>query len=421
MPQRECTKTQAKVTRPCKRITLPIELETYNEIIGNKCAYREWVDEMIVRHPELFPVGISEGYTLHDERGSEKMENLRLRRICLKARDRQGKKQVFTIAPSAVMPYGTGYTDEVEKALFLRRFDVPFWALTYVFGRDDDYWYRQENQFGGYDLVQTVVKDPQKLPRHLLADEKVTWLNGEEVVVATTVGDDCILGASVALGVDTEHLTQAYQHFKEEAQALIAGYAPETVNTDGLYATQRAWLTLFPTIIIIECFLHAFIKVRDRAKHLKETFRQLSQQVWNVYHAADAAAFRLQAEALRVWAEQHTTGYVLEAVHKLCAKTERFVLAYQYPLAHRTSNMLDRHMNAMARWLDSTRFFHGHWISAERSIRAWTLFHDFGPYCPRAKISQTYSSPAHKLNGFVYHQNWLHNLLISTSMSGCRR
>jgi hypothetical protein len=80
--------------------------------------------------------------------------------------------------------------------------------------------------------------------------------------------------------------------------------------------------------------------------------------------------------------------------------------------------MLDRHMNSMARWLDSTRFFHGHWASAERSVRAWALLHDFGPYCPRAKISQSFSSPVHKLNGFVYHQNWLHNLLIATSLSG---
>jgi len=420
MPQRQCTKTKAEVTSPCKRITLPITLEEYEEIIDDPCAYRKWVDKMIVQHPELFPCAIGAGYSLHDERGSEKMENLRLRRICLKTRDSEGKKQVFTIAPSGVMPYLTGYTDDVEKAMFLRRFDVPFWALTYVFGHDDDYWYRQENQFGRYDIVQTVVKDPEKLPKHLLADEKITWLNGEEVVVATTVGDDCILGASVALGADTENLTEAYQHFKDEAQALNPEYAPETVNTDGWNATQRAWLNLFPMIIIIECFLHAFLKIRERAKHLKETFRQLSQQVWNVYHAADAAAFRLQAEALRLWAEQHTTGYVLEAVHKLCAKTEHFVLAYQHPLAHRTSNMLDRHMNSMARWLDSTRFFHGHWVSAERSIRAWALLHDFGPYCPRAKICQTYSSPAHKLNGFVYHQNWLHNLLISTSLSRCR-
>ena len=420
MPLRQCTKTKVKVTSPCKRITLPITMEKYREIVGDYRTFRAWVDEMIVQHAELFPTAIRDGYTLHDERGSDKLKGIRLRRICLKTRDAEGKEQIFTIAPSGVMPYLVGYTDEVEKALFLRRFDVPFWALTYVFGRNDDYWYRLENQFGRYDIVQTVVKDPEKLPKHLLADEKITWLNGEEVVVATTVGDDCILGASVALGADSDNLTDAYQHFKEEAQAMKPEYAPETVNTDGWNATQRAWLNLFPMIIIIECFLHAFIKIRDRAKHLKETFRQLSQQVWNVYHAADAVAFRLQAKVLQLWAEQNTTGYVLEAVLKLCAKTERFALAYDYPLAHRTSNMLDRHMNSMARWLDSTRFFHGHWVSAERSIRAWALLHDFGPYCPRAKISQTYSSPAHKLNGFVYHQNWLHNLLISTSLSGCK-
>lgn len=418
MPPRQCTKTKAKVTNPCKRITLPITMEKYREIVSDYRAFRTWVDEMIVQHAELFPVAIQDGYTLHDERGSDKLKHIRLRRICLKTRDAEGKKRVFTLAPSGLMPYQVGYTDEVEKALFLRRFDVPFWALTYVFGRNDDYWYRLENQFGRYDIVQTVVKDPEKLPKHLLANEKITWLNGEEVAIATTVGDDCILGASVALGADSDNLTEAYQHFKEEAQAVKPEYAPETVNTDGWNATQRAWLNLFPMIVIIECFLHAFIKIRNRAKHLKETFRQLSQQVWNVYHAADAAAFLLQAEALRLWAEQHTTGYALEAVLKLCAKTEHFALAYDYPLAHHTSNMLDRHMNSMARWLDSTRFFHGHWVSAERSIRTWALLHDFGPYCPRAKISQTYSSPAHRLNGFVYHQNWLHNLLISTSLSG---
>ena len=395
-------------------------MERYREIVDDHGDYRKWVDEMIIQYPELFPAAITGGYTLHDERGSEKLDGVRLRRICLKTRAAEGKKQVFTIAPSGVMPYLVGYTDAVEKALFLRRFDVPFWALTYVFGRDDSYWYRMENHFGRYNLVQTLVKDPEKLPHHLLADEKITWLNGEKVVVATTVGDDCILGVSVALGADTTNLTEAYQHFKDEAQALEPDYAPETVNTDGWSATQRAWLSLFPMVIIIECFLHAFIKIRERAKHLKETFNQLSQQVWNVYHAADAVTFRLQAEALRWWAEQHTTGYALEAVLKLCAKTERFVLAYDHPLAHRTSNMLDRHMNSMARWLDSTRFFHGHWTSAERSVRAWALLHNFGLYCPRAKVSQTFLSPAHKLNGYVYHQNWLHNLLIATSLSSVK-
>jgi len=421
MPQRESTKTKTKVARPEKRITLPIETERYNEIVADCQAYRKWLDEMIAIHPELFPENIRAGYILHDERGSTKLEGVRLRRICLKAHDVSGKQQVFTIAPSGIMPYSVGLTDEIEKALFLRRFDVPFWALAYVFGRDDQYWYRLENHFGRYNLVQTVVKDPEKLPKHLLADEKVTWLNGEEVVIATTVGGDCVLGASVALGIDTPNLTEAYQHFKDEAQQLAPEYQPETVNTDGWEATQKAWRSLFPLVILIECFLHAFIKIRERGKHLKETFRLLSQKVWEVYHALDANAFRSQAAELLTWAEGNTTGYVLEAVRKLCSKVDRFALAYDYPLAHRTSNMLDRHMNLMDRWLFSSRFFHGHWTSAERSIRAWALLHDFGPYGPRTRAQQKYSSPAHNLNGFVYHDNWLHNLMISTSMSGISR
>lgn len=421
MPQRQCTKTKTQVTRPSKRITLPIETEKYNEIVKDSHLYRQWLDEMIVTYPELFPANISAGYNLHDGRTSGKLGCMRLRRICLKARSIEGKKQVFTIAPSAVMPYFVGLTDEIEKALFLRRFNVPFWALTYIFGRDDQYWYRLENQFGRYNLVQTVIKDPEKLPKHLLADEKVTWLNGEEVVVATTVGDDCVLGASVALGIDTPNLEEAYQHFKDEALQLNPEFQPETVNTDGWEATQKAWQNLFPLIVILECFLHAFIKIRQRGKHMKDGFHLLSQKVWEVYHAVDAPAFRLQAIELLIWAETNTNGYVLDAVRRLCSKVDRFILAYDHPLAHRTSNMLDRHMNLMDRWLDSSRFFHGHWRSAEHSIRAWALLHNFGPYCPRVKARQEFTSPSHKLNGFVYHDNWLHNLMISTSMSGVSR
>jgi len=421
MPQRECTKEQTEVTRAQKRITLPIETERYQGIVDDCQAYRKWLDEMIGKYPELFPANIRAGYLLHDERSSTKLENVRLRRICLKARDSEGKEQVFTIAPSGIMPYFVGLTDEIEKALFLRRFDVPFWGLAYVFGRNDQYWYRLENHFGRYNLVQTTVKDPEKLPRHLLADEKVTWLNGEKVVIATTVGDDCVLGASVALSIDTPSLTAAYQHFKDEALQLDPEYQPETVNTDGWEATQKAWRSLFPLIIIIECFLHAFIKIRERGKHLKETFHQLSQLVWDVYHAVDANAFRTQATQLLAWAETNTTGYVLDAVRKLYSKVDHFALAYHHPLSHRTSNMLDRHMNLMDRWLFNSRFFHGHWASAERSIRAWALLHNFGPYCPRIRDKQVFSSPAHKLNGFTYHANWLHNLMISTSMSGLSR
>ena len=350
---------------------------------------------------------------------SIKLTNVQLRRIRLKQRTASGQVQVFTIAPSDVLPYMVGLTAEVEKALFLRRFGVPFWGLSYVFGRNDDYWYRLSLSFGRYEIVSTTVKEPDKLPEHLLADEKHVHFNGLKGYIATTVGQDCVLGASLALQADAVALSAAYGHFKQEAQTLKPDYAPQTVNTDGWRATQKAWSNLFSTIVIIECFLHAFLKIRDCCKRqFKALFGQIQQQVWDIYHAADPAAFRQQLADFQTWAAQNLSGTALEAVAKLAAKSDAFSLAFAYPEAYRTSNMIDRHMEPMARWLHSSRFFHGHWLSAERQIRSWALFHNFWPYCPRAKISQQFCSPAHKLNGQVYHSNWLHNLLISTSAVG---
>jgi hypothetical protein len=134
VPQRKCTKTKAEIARPTKRINLPITIEEYQAMTENTQAFREWIDEMSKQYPELFPKGIVTGYVLHDKRSSSKMPKLNLRQIYLKERDEQSNEQVFTIVPSGVMPYMTAYTDEVEKALFFRRFYVPFWALSYVFG-----------------------------------------------------------------------------------------------------------------------------------------------------------------------------------------------------------------------------------------------------------------------------------------------
>jgi len=420
MPQRQYNKKQGKVTKKNRRITLPVTLDAYNELKEDAAAFRQWLDGMITFYPELFPVDIEQGYSLHDMLPSSiKLTNVQLRRIRLKQCDQKGQTQVFTIAPSDVLPYMVGLTAEVEKALFLRRFGVPFWGLSYVFGRNDDYWYRLSLSFGRYDIVSTTVKEPDNLPEHVLADEKHIHFNGTKGYIATTVGQDCVLGASLAFQADEVALSAAYGHFKQEAQRLKPDYAPQTVNTDGWRATQKAWSNLFSTIVIIECFLHAFLKIRDRCKRqFKALFGQIQQQVWDIYHAPDPAAFRQQLADFQTWAAQNLTGTALEAAAKLAAKSDAFSLAFTYPEAYRTSNMIDRHMEPMARWLHSSRFFHGHWLSAERQIRSWALFHNFWPYCPRAKISQQFCSPAHKLNGYVYHSNWLHNLLISTSAVG---
>lgn len=420
MPQRQYSKKQTKVTKKNRRITLPVTLDTYNDLKEDAAAFRQWLDGMIKVYPELFPVDIEGGYTLHDVLPvSAKLTKVQLRRIRLNQQAENGQAQVFTIAPSEVLPYRVGLTTEVEKALFLRRFGVPFWGLTYVFGRNDDYWYRLSLSFGRYEIVSTTVKVPDKLPDQLLADEKHVHFNGTKGYIATTVGQDCVLGASLALQADEAALTTAYGHFKQEALTLNLDYAPQTVNTDGWRATQKAWLTLFNSIVIIECFLHAFLKIRDRCKRqFKSLFIHIQQQVWDIYHAPDPPSFRQQMTDFQSWAAQNLTGTALDAVEKLAAKSETFILAFDYPDAYRTSNMIDRHMEPMARWLHSTRFFHGHWLSAEHQIRTWALFHNFGPYCPRASINQQFCSPAHKLNGYVYHPNWLHNLLISTSAVG---
>jgi hypothetical protein len=414
MSQQENTKAKEKVSKPSKRIVLAIELEKYKEIVKEPKEFRRWLDEQIACAPELFPADIGKGYVLHSIRNSRKMPEIALRRIELKE-----SKEVFTIAPSGVMPYMTSYTDDVEKALFLLRFGVPYWGLTYVFGKNDMFWFRQFCHFSRYNIVQTTVKDLEKLPEHLLADEKHIHISGEKAYIATTVAKDCVLGASISLNADEEGLTEAYGHFQEEILHLKPDYEPKTVNTDGWAATKKAWLNLFPLIVIIECFLHAFLKIRNRCKkRLKEIYPEIAQRVWAVYRAIDETSFFLEINSLKEWAEERVEGTALQSILKLCAKADRFALTFQYPNAHRTSNMIDRHMIPMDRWLFNARYFHGHLISAEKEIRAWALFHSFWPYSPRAKIRKKFRSPAHKINGFVYHDNWLHNMLISTSIAG---
>ena len=287
MPQRKYIKTKEKVSKPSKRITLAIELEKYKEIVKVPKEFRAWLDEHTISSPELFPADIENGYVLHGTRNSRKMPEITLRRIELKE-----SKETFTIAPSGVMPYMTSYTDDVENALFLLRFGVPYWALTYVFGKNDMFWFRQFCHFGRYNIVQATVKDLEKLPEHLLADEKHIHINGEKAYIATTVAKDCVLGASISLSADEEGLTEAYDHFQEEILHLKPDYEPKTVNTDGWASTKKAWLNLFPLIVIIECFLHAFLKIRNRCKkRLKEIYPEIAQGVWDVYRAIDKASF----------------------------------------------------------------------------------------------------------------------------------
>jgi hypothetical protein len=397
-----------------KTICIPCPTEKYEQIIDNPSEFRHYLDNVINLHPELFPVTISEGYQLKDSRYSKKL-GLRIRRIG--TRDDQS----WSVRPSFVTPYLSGYVSQVEKPLFFRKFTVPFWALAYVFGRNAMYWYRLECVLGRNSLVGATVKSAEALPKDLVADEKHSKQGGQKVYIALTVGLGCILGAEMALSADTPALTTAYGVFKSEAQQLDPDYQPESVNLDGWLATKQAWLTLFPQITIILCFLHAFLSIRNRAtKKVAETFKLISQKVWDAYHASDKRCFSQRIRRLREWASQHLSpGPVKEKLLSLCQKRDAFVKAYEHPTAHRTSNMVDRLMKFMDRWLFASQYFHGTTDAARLQTRGWALLENFCPSTPQT-INKYHGkiSPAERLNGFRYHDNWLQNLLISASMGG---
>jgi hypothetical protein len=395
-------------------ICLPIEKALYERIVATPELFRDFLDRSYRENPELFPEAFASGYLLKDDRVSVKL-GVRLRRIECKSTD-----EAFTIRPSFVMPYMTAFTDDVADPLFLRRFGVPFWALTHVFGRSDMYWYRLEISLGRNSIVGTTVRHAE-MPEHLLADEHHQRLEGEKIFIATTVAEGCCLGASVIDTADEVALTEAYQTFKSEAVNVEPNYAPKSVNVDGWQATQLAWLALFPLIGILRCFLHGWLSIRDRCKKDKD-FPTAGDKVWDAYEAPDRRRFGQRLRRLREWAAKTLKGVLQEKVLKLCSRNEEYAAAYEHPEGHRTSNMLDRVMKPMNEYFQGCQRLHGEPEAAELHCRAWALLYNFASWSPAAvKANDGWQNPAERLNQHRYHENWLQNLLVSASLAGYRR
>ena len=94
--------------------------------------------------------------------------------------------------------YMIGWTDNLEKPLYLLKWGVPFEALAYVFGSDPMYWYRAYLSFGRPSIVGTTAKSPEYLPVDLLADEKHSRHKGEKICITTTAVLPLILISLVA-------------------------------------------------------------------------------------------------------------------------------------------------------------------------------------------------------------------------------
>src|SRR5262245_2908743 len=109
---------------------------------------------------------------------------------------------------------------------------------------------------------------------------------------------------ALAEAAGNDDLEAAHGVFRDAARRLDPAYQPETVDTHSCWPTaQAAWRALFQGVTLILCFLHAFLKIRDRAVHLKETFIDLSRRVWDANHAPDARSFSQRLRRLREWAK----------------------------------------------------------------------------------------------------------------------
>jgi hypothetical protein len=409
---RERKPTPLQPLRGAKQIVIPMTRAQYDEIWHDPERVRVFVDGWVGSDPELFPAGFHRGYRLHGfGRRSRKLPGLKLRKVVT------DDGSSYWLRPSFVAGYMTGTVEELAYPLLLASHGVPPWLLKIGFGHSEMYWYRLAERLGRSSLVGATVREAARLPEHLAADEHHADWAGQKGYVATTVGGGCLLGVAVTDSADDDHLREAYAVFAAEARDVEPEYAPETVSVDGWAATRNAFRSLFPSIAAILCFLHGFLKIRDRCRKAHE----LHRRVWDVYRAATAEEFRRLMAELQRWCEAQTwTAAVREMLEKLWNRTESYTVAYDHPGCHRTSNAVDRPMNRLCRLMYAGRGLHGHQRSSELRLRGWALLQNFRPYAPRGKSPRSFQSPAHRLNGKRYHEHWLHNLMASTSMMGFR-
>ena len=102
----------------------------YQECMDDHSKFRLFLKDTYERFLEIFPSDFKNGFTFHDIIKSKKLDGFQMRRIKLK--NQCG--DVYQIRPSFMMPYIIAETADVEKALYLRRWGVPYEALVYVFG-----------------------------------------------------------------------------------------------------------------------------------------------------------------------------------------------------------------------------------------------------------------------------------------------
>lgn len=388
--------------------------ELYDRIIDDCAAFRKHLYEQYARFPELFPSEFEQGFRFHGFTLSKKL-NIRTRRILLKQ-----VNTAYQLRPSFVLPYMTAKTEDVSRPLSLRQWAVPYWKIAEFGGRNAMFWYRQHCSLGRYSIVGTTIKHPDALPKALIADEKHTKWYKDKVFLATTVADGCMLGAAMAETATEVDLRDAYGVFAEEAKAVDPNYEPKSVTLDGWDATHKSWKALFSSITIILCFLHGWLSILKRCRRKKELRWELGERVWNIYKANNFASFGQRVRRLREWAmENIESSWLWKKVMGLCGKAKDYKVGLQMVGSPRTSNGVDRLMDHQDRQLYAMRNLHSLDLETSdllvRGMAQMWNFHEYGPW-RRSQNPQKGRSPFEDLNGFRYHDDWLQNFNIASSL-----
>jgi hypothetical protein len=411
------TEKVAESNRGDKIIRLPISVQEYEKLSKDVVQFRVKLEELHRLYPEIFPTNFALGYEFHDKRLSKK-QGVSHRRIAL----RDGS--IYALYSHVWMPYMSGKSADSWYALLLIFFGVPFWVIVLGFGKNEMHWYRQFKHLGRFSLVGTSIKEVSKFPKSVAVDEKFTWLRGQQVYVAMVAGLNCLLGISLSLKSDEASLTEAYGTFKADIVRFKPNFELKSFVADGWSATNNAIKNLFSTAVGILCFLHSVIKIRNVATkevHKKELF----DKVWQVYQQENTIDFSAKINDLKQWANQNIEKEsVKEQINKMQNKSNLFQSYYAcksenlVPL--RTSNMVDRTMKTLDRFLFNHQYFHGHLATAQTFLKAFAILYNFVPFAPRTiRDKPTYlASRMANINGFQYKENWLDNLLIAASGNG---
>ena len=397
-----------------KTIVLNIPKNEYENFLSDRIFCRDLILERLEAYPELFPVSSTpKNLQLNGSSRVSKKSGYRLKQVIVAG-------VYYEIRPSWLLSYHRGECADVKWGIFLIRHGVPFWVVAMIFGMYAMYWYRLFISFSQNSIVGTTVKRVP-IPVDLLADEEHSRTKGKKSYIGTTIAKGCILGVRVVKSACESSLKRAYKIFKQEALNIDPNYQADTFNIDGWKPLFKVLRELWPKANLMQCILHAWIKIRDRAtKKLQFSFDIASEKFWDCYKAVNKQEFSQRVRRLRQW----TTKNVEESAMKtnildFCNKRDKWKVFYDYPQAHRTSNMLDRIMKQMSRFIFNNQYFHASNKSATKLMRSFALVHNFSPWSPwTVKLNEGWKSPFERLNKFRYVDDWFENFMMATSLNG---